>query len=264
MSQNAPLPNSRLLAVAELAARAGGAELLSWRGRFTAREKGARDFVTDADLASQKAVAATIAEHFPEHGVVGEESPAGAAWDSEFCWVVDPLDGTTNYLHGYPFYAVSVAATRRGKLLAGAVYDPEREECFTAAAGEGASLNGQPMAASQAARVADALIAISLPADVSTKSPDFQRLITLTPLCQAIRRTGSAALNLAYVACGRFDAHWAHEIFPWDAAAGVLLIQEAGGAVTASDGEPFDVRRADYLTASTAELHAALLPLMRR
>src|SRR5262245_8428864 len=129
MSENASPTPGRLREVAEQAARAGGAELLSWRGRFTAREKGARDFVTDADLASQRAVTAVIAEHFPEHGLVGEESPAGAEWDREWCWVVDPLDGTTNYLHGYPFYAVSVAVTRRGKLLAAAIYDPEREEC---------------------------------------------------------------------------------------------------------------------------------------
>ena len=255
---------AQLRALAEEAARAGGAELLAWRGRFQAYEKGRHDLVTDADLASQQAIRGVIAAAFPDHGFYGEESASDDQWRRPTVWLVDPLDGTTNYVHGYACYATSVAAVREGRLLAAAVYDPERDECFTAGALEGATLNSEPLRTSSIRTVDDALLAVSLPAGVTGQSLDLQQFLRLAPLCQGIRRTGSAALNLAYVACGRFDGHWAHEIHPWDAAAGVLLVLEAGGVATASNGGPFDPRRADYLTAATAELHEKLLALVGR
>jgi myo-inositol-1(or 4)-monophosphatase len=259
-----PPETPQLLEVAEQAARAGARELMSWRGRFTTREKGVRDLVTDADLASEHAVRNVIRDRFPDHGILGEEAPDRRQLEREFCWAVDPLDGTTNYAHGFPCYGVSVAAAHRGQLLAGVVYDPERDECFTAAAGLGARLNGQSIAPTTATHVGDALLAVSFPAHVLLGSADLEAFLRVAPACQGIRRTGSAALNLAYVACGRLDGHWAHEIHPWDAAAGVLLVQEAGGVATASDGRPFELAAGNYLAASTAELHAALAPLVRR
>jgi myo-inositol-1(or 4)-monophosphatase len=129
--------------------------------------------------------------------------------------------------------------------------------------GAGARLNGEPIAVTEAADVGEALLAVSFPANLRRESPDLEAFLRIAPLCQAIRRTGSAALNLAYVACGRFDGHWAHEIHPWDAAAGVLLVQEAGGVATGSDGRPFELAAGDYLTAGAAALHAALVPLVR-
>jgi myo-inositol-1(or 4)-monophosphatase len=256
-----PTP-AELLAVCEQAARAGAEQLLAWRGRFQTREKAPRDLVTDADLASEQAVRRVIAEHFPAHGILGEEAPVMEQLERPYCWVVDPLDGTINYAHGLPCYGVSIAVTQNGRLLAGVVLDPERNECFSAAAGGGARLNGQPMKVSHAETVEESLVAVSFPPRLDDNSLDLRAFMQVGPVCQAVRRTGSAALNLAYVACGRLDAHWAHEIHPWDAAAGVLLVQEAGGAVTAAAGQPFDLARADYLAAATPSLHGRLLPLI--
>lgn len=258
-----PTPE-QLLAVCDEAARAGAAELLAWKGRFATREKALHDLVTDADLASERAVRQVIAAHYPDHGILGEEAPAADQLERDYCWVVDPLDGTTNYVHGFPCYGVSIAVARRGELLAGVVYDPERQECFAAAAGAGARLNGQPMATSTVTQVSESLLAVSFPARLTLESADLQAFLRTAPECQASRRTGSAALNLAYVASGRLDGHWAHEIHPWDAAAGVLLVQEAGGVVTDCSGRPFDLVAAQYFAASTRELHQALLPLVRR
>ena len=257
-----PTPRE-LLVVCEQAARAGAEQLLAWQGRFQAREKAPRDLVTDADLASERAVREVIAAHYPEHGILGEEAPTPAALDRPFCWVVDPLDGTINYAHGNPCYGVSIAVASGGRLLAGVVFDPERDECFAAASGEGAWLNGAPMAVSRVEAVEEALVAVSFPPLVSAEAPDVRAFLTVAPHCQAVRRTGSAALNLAYVACGRFDAHWAHEIHPWDSAAGVLLVQEAGGVATGGDGRPYELAAGDYLAAATPDLHAALRPLVR-
>lgn len=256
-----PTP-AQLLAICELAARVGAEQLLSWRGRFQAREKAPRDLVTDADYASEQAVRRVISEHFPDHGILGEEAPAMEQLARPFCWVVDPLDGTINYAHGLPCYGVSVAVARNGVLQAGVVLDPERDECFSASAGGGATLNGVPIAVSGAEMVEQSLVAVSFPPRLDDESLDLRAFMKVGPLCQAMRRTGSAALNLAYVACGRFDAHWAHVIHPWDAGAGVLLVQEAGGVATSASGETFDLARADYLAASTGELHRRLLPLI--
>jgi myo-inositol-1(or 4)-monophosphatase len=203
-----------------------------------------------------------IAEHFPDHGILGEEAPDPRQLELSYCWVVDPLDGTTNYTHGYACYAVSVAVASRGRLLAGVVFDPDRQECFSAAAGMGARLNGQPMATSRTTAVDEALVAVSFPALVTQEAPDVRAFLNVAPQCQAVRRTGSAALNLAYVACGRFDAHWAHQINPWDSAAGVLLVEEAGGVATGADGRPYELAAGNYLAASTRALYDALRPLV--
>jgi myo-inositol-1(or 4)-monophosphatase len=255
---------TELLIVAEEAARAGARELMAWRGKFTSRFKGRHDLVTDADVASEKAIRAVLGRHFPDHGILGEEAPAAEQLRRTYCWVVDPLDGTTNYVHGFPCYGVSVAVAREGRLLAGVVYDPLHDECFTASVGGGARLNGEPIATADVVGVEDSLLAVSFPAHLARESADLEAFLRIAPLCQAIRRTGSAALNLAYVACGRLDGHWAHEIYPWDAAAGVLLVQEAGGVATGSDGRPFELAAGDYLAACNSQLHAALVPLVRR
>lgn len=251
-----------LIKVCEEAARAGADQLVAWRDKFQWRQKFPRDLVTDADLASEQAIRRVISRHFPDHGILGEEAPAPDELERPYCWIVDPLDGTTNYAHGLPCFAVSIGVAHLGQLQAGVVLDPERQECFSAAAGGGATLNGKPIMASRVEAVEAALAAISFPAQLVEDSPDLRAFLRTAYRCQAIRRTGSAALNLAYVACGRLDAHWAHEIHPWDAAAGVLLVQEAGGIATATDGQPFDLATADYLAAATPALHLALLPLI--
>ncbi len=254
----------QLMATCETAARAGARELMDWRGRFVTREKSARDLVTDADLASQQAIRAVIQDQFPQHGFLGEEDPDLDQLNEPYCWVVDPLDGTTNYVHDFPFFCVSVAISKGGTLVAGAVLDPLREECFLAGEGRGSWLNGREIAPSTTTALDQALLAVSFPPDPHSKGPDIQTFLQVTPLCQAVRRTGSAALNLAYVACGRLDAHWAHSIYPWDSAAGILLVREAGGVATASGGGEFKLKNGNYSVASTRQLHESLLPVIQK
>ena len=254
---------ARLLTVAEAAALAGAVELVSWRSRFTSREKSARDMVTDADLASQRAVEKVIRGEFPDHGFLGEESPDRSQLELPYCWVVDPLDGTTNYVHGFPFYAVSVAVAYEGQLAAGVVLDPLAEECFTAARGLGSRLNGKPIAVSNVTQLDQALVAVSFPPDPKSDSPDIQAFLRISPESQAVRRTGSAAINLAYVACGRLDAHWAYYIHSWDSAAGALLIEEAGGIVRSFAGEKYKVADGNYCVAGTQELFDRVFTLIQ-
>jgi myo-inositol-1(or 4)-monophosphatase len=250
-----------LLQTCEDAARAGGRELAAWRGRFQTREKGITDYVTDADLASQAAIRRVIAARFPEHDFIGEEQPPDAfpSRADQMHWIVDPLDGTTNYIHDFPCYAVSVAVARGRELLAGVVYDPVHDKCYAASAGQGAWCNGAKLTTSGVTQLGEALVAVSLPAGVDRHSPDLLDFIEATQFCQGVRRTGSAALNLANVASGACDAFWASHIHPWDVAAGVLLVREAGGVVTARDGSEFDLWRPDFIAAASLQLHGQLL-----
>jgi myo-inositol-1(or 4)-monophosphatase len=267
--------------VCEAAVRAGGQVVQDWAGRFDVRKKGPADLVTQADFASQEIVRRTVLTAFPDHCLLGEEaeptcgagvSPdqvrsAGvspdqatetAAPQGEFRWIVDPLDGTTNYVHGVPHYCVSLALERNGRLLVGAVYDPVLGECFTAIEGRGARLNGQPIHASGVTALSEALAAVGFPPIVQPDAPDLRLFLELLPRCQAIRRTGSTALNLCYVAAGRFDLYGAYAARAWDVAAGVLFVREAGGCVTSPDGGEFSLEEARFLAAATPELHARL------
>jgi myo-inositol-1(or 4)-monophosphatase len=253
------------LETCEAAARAGGRQLVEWRGRFQARAKGVADLVTDADLASQAAIQRTISARFPDHAFLGEELRVETDFtnDDGLIWIADPLDGTTNYVHGYPQYAVSVALARGRKPLVGVIFDPLTEQCFSAAAGEGAWLNGQRLAVSGVTEISESLAAVSLPAQVKPDAPDLLDFVAAVQVCQAVRRSGSAALNLAYVAAGWLDAFWATHINPWDVAAGVLLVREAGGVVVGRDGGEFDLWDPHFLAASTGELQAALIGTLR-
>jgi myo-inositol-1(or 4)-monophosphatase len=257
-------PVHEWLDTCEAAARAGGRQLLEWRGRFSTREKGICDFVTDADLASQNAIQGIIAARYPDHAFIGEEQSAALASrrSDQITWVVDPLDGTTNYVHSYPNYAVSVALTRDQEILVGVIYDPLRDECYSAAAGRGAWRNGDSIRVSGATSIGQSLIAVSLPARVERHSPDLLDFIEIVQRCQAVRRSGSAALNLAHVACGALDAFSATCIQPWDVAAGVLLIREAGGIVTSRAGAIFDLWNPHFVAAATLSLHSELLGIL--
>jgi len=256
---------TQLLRICEAAARAGGNQLREWRGRFQTREKGVADLVTDADIASQKAVQSVVAAHYPGHGFLGEEQGGDPSTylPDQLVWIADPLDGTTNYVHGYPNYAVSVAVARGSKVLAGVIYDPNRDECFAAATGAGAWCNGNRLKVSATTRVSSALLAVSLPARVARNSPDLLDFIEVVQVCQAVRRSGSAALNLAHVASGALDAFWATHIHPWDVAAGVLLVQEAGGIVTARDGGEFDLWNPHFVVSADRQLHEELLQILQ-
>jgi myo-inositol-1(or 4)-monophosphatase len=254
---------SELLETCELAARAGASELLAWRGRFESREKAPADLVTDADLASQAAIRAEIAARFPHHLFVGEEKTSQVeVGDDDFVWLVDPLDGTTNYIHGYPCYAVSIAVARGRELLAGVIYDPLSNELFFAEQGKGAWCNGERLKTSSVTAVGEALVAVSLPPRVGPETPDLADFIRMVQFSQAVRRSGSAALNLAYVAHGRLDAFWATKIQPWDVAAGVLIVREAGGVVTGRDGQEFDVWNPHFVSAAGTALHGELMRIL--
>jgi myo-inositol-1(or 4)-monophosphatase len=252
---------TNLLETCEAAARAGGDELRAWRGRFETREKGECDLVTDADIASQQAIQNVIASRFPDHVFIGEEQPtaSNSLPPDQIGWIVDPLDGTTNYVHGYPNYAVSVAVVRGHDILAGVIYDPVHNDCFSAAFGAGAWCNGGLIRVSSTTRLAESLVGVSLPARVERTSPDLLDFVEIVQVCRAIRRSGSAALNLALVANGSLDAFWASHIHPWDVAAGVLLIREAGGIVTGRDGLEFDLWHPHFITAASERLHQELL-----
>jgi myo-inositol-1(or 4)-monophosphatase len=243
----------------EEAARAGGAVLRGWEGRLAVREKGPRDLVTEADLASQEAIQAVISRAFPGHAFLGEEGPpSGASSKADVCWIVDPLDGTTNYVHGVPHYCVSVAVAVQGRIEAGVVFEPCSGECYKASRGGGASKNGRPLRTSEVSQLEGALVAVSLPPRVRPHAPQIADLVAIMGACQAVRRTGSAALNLCYVAEGRFDGYWSTSDHPWDVAAGVLIVCEAGGVVTAPDGGPFDLWKANFVAAATAQLNEKL------
>jgi myo-inositol-1(or 4)-monophosphatase len=235
-------------------ARGAGEILMEGHGRIHAPErKGRIDLVTEFDRRSEVHVLREIAARFPDHAVLAEES--GAHPGSRVRWLVDPLDGTTNYAHNYPFFCVSIAAEADGARLAGAVYDPVRDEMFAAARGDGATLNGVPVRVSGVERVEDALIVTGFPYDVrehpERSLPAFGAFLARA---QGIRRDGSAALNLAYVACGRFDGFWEGHLAPWDLAAGTLLVAEAGGTVTRYDGAPFTLEGKEML-ASNGRIH---------
>jgi myo-inositol-1(or 4)-monophosphatase len=254
--------NSDFVKVCETAARAGASALLAWKGRIHVREKGPADLVTEADLASQEAIQATILDAFPDHDFLAEEDTAPAARRSAYRWIVDPLDGTTNYIHRVPQYAVSVALEHDSQILVGTVYDPSADECFAAVRGGGARLNGEPFHSSATVDISKAMVAVSFPARVELGSRpllDFEKVVVR---CRAVRRSGSAALNLCYVACGRFDAYFARETKAWDVAAGALLVTEAAGTITGIDGKPFSLERPAFIAAGSTGLHAELFNLV--
>jgi myo-inositol-1(or 4)-monophosphatase len=261
MAQDTP---AALRRTAEEGARLAGRILAErFLGERTIEYKGGIDLVTDADRASEEALLAFLRERHPTHAILAEESGASAGTNS-LRWLVDPLDGTTNYSHRVPHFCVSVAVEGPGGILAGAVYDPMLDELFSAARGEGATLNGRPLRASAVASLDKALLCTGFPYDVRER-PDgpvglFNRFILRA---QGMRRTGSAAMDLAYVAAGRFDGFFEFGLKPWDIAAGSLLVEEAGGVIRHVTGAPFHVLRGDVIAAAPA-LAPELLAEARR
>ncbi len=248
--------------VCEQAARAAGKVLLGWRGRFEVREKGPADLVTQADLESQEAVRSVVLGAFPDHAFLSEEEPNRPP-PGGYRWIVDPLDGTMNYVHGLHGYCVSIALERDGEVLVGTVYEPEHDTCYVAQRGAGAFRNGQRLSVSRAQRLEEALVAVSFPPQVRRTSDEVLNFLEVLETCRGVRRLGSAALNLSYVAAGQLDAFWATETHAWDIAAGMLLVTEAGGTVTSLAGGPVDFTRPKFVAAATPELHAALRARLR-
>jgi myo-inositol-1(or 4)-monophosphatase len=213
--------------------------------------KGAIDLVTDADRASEELVEAAIIGRFPDHRFVGEETsflsgdvPAGS---EQYSWLVDPLDGTTNYAHRYPHFAVSIALEHAGQVILGVVYDPMRNELFAAERGGGATLNGAPIAVSRIDKLERSLLGTGFAYSAEERRENARIWNGFLTLAQGVRRDGSAALNLCYVACGRLDGFWERPLNAWDLAAGSMLVEEAGGVISGYDGTPFGPYRREII-----------------
>ncbi|MGD1857338.1 MAG: inositol monophosphatase family protein [Leptolyngbyaceae cyanobacterium] len=259
-----PIPTSedlqRFLDVATEAALAGGAVLQKYWGNLSSiQEKGrSGDLVTEADRASEVEVLAVIKRHFPSHGILAEESGQLGQLDSPLLWAIDPLDGTTNYAHQYPLCAVSIGLLVDGIPTVGVVYNPILDDLYRAAKGLGATHNRQPIQVSTASQLRDSLLVTGFAYDRrETIDNNYAEFCHLTHLSQGVRRGGSASSDLAHVASGCLDGYWERGLSPWDLAAGVVLVEEAGGRVSAYDESPFDIN-SGRLIASNGVLHQAI------
>ena len=248
------------LDIATEAALASGAILQSYWGKLDAiQEKGrAGDLVTAADKASEAVVLEVLQRHFPLHAILAEESGKLGNANSEFCWAIDPLDGTTNYAHQYPFFAVSIGLQIAGVPEVGVIYDPFHNELFRAAKGSVATCNRQPIRVSTTNELSKSLLVTGFAYDRrETSDNNYAEFCHLTHLTQGVRRSGSAALDLAYVACGRVDGYWERGIAPWDITAGIVLLEAAGGKVTAYNGSPLNIDSGRIL-ATNGKIHRVL------
>jgi myo-inositol-1(or 4)-monophosphatase len=226
-------------------------------------KKGTIDLVTEVDVAIERSFREMIGQRFPEHAVLGEEFGGDAVAPQGPCWVFDPIDGTTNFAHGLPIFCSSIALELSGLIEVAAVYDPTRRELFTAARGEGAFLNGRPIQVSAANQLVDAMLVTGFPYDVHDRVAEIVGLFgAFVGQARAVRRLGSAALDLCYVGAGRLDGFWESDLKPWDIAGGALIVEEAGGRVTDLNGRRFTSRAGSVLAANEA-LHTAMLEVVR-
>jgi myo-inositol-1(or 4)-monophosphatase len=249
----------------EIAREAGGLLREFYRRGVRTEYKGDVDLVTEADRASEKLIVSRLHERLSEHGVYGEEGTRSGL-EREFRWYVDPLDGTTNFAHGFPAFCVVLGCERRGadlkadedgEMVAGVVYDPLRDEMFAAARGAGATLNGEAVHVSRATQLQESLIATGFPSQKRHESPNIHFYQQFTLRSHGVRRAGSAALDLAYVACGRLDGFWEFTLNPWDTSAGALLVEEAGGKITHFDGSRFTLDSRETL-ATNGGIHGEM------
>ena len=245
--------------VAVQCVRAAGRVLLDWQGKFSVKKKGPNDVVTEADHAAQETIRKILERRFPGDEFLGEEGgpTSPSASKPRRRWIVDPLDGTSNYVHRFPFFCSSVAFEVDGELVAGAVFDPNQNECFSASAGGGADCNGIPISVSSESHPDDALICAGLPAEAGRHPTALPTFVEMSKNAWAVRRLGSAALAMAYVAAGRFDAFWAHQVQIWDVGAAAVMVREAGGLATHFDQSTYRDGRGDIL-ASNGLIHEAL------
>jgi myo-inositol-1(or 4)-monophosphatase len=253
-----------VLELAIRAAREAGELLRSNFGRrIDVSYKGPIDLVTQVDTASERLIKELITTYFPRHAVLGEEFGAsGGGPEAEYRWIIDPLDGTTNYAHGYPHFCVSIGLERQREPLLGVVYDPTRDELFVAERGAGATLNGRSIRASTTPSLEKALLCTGFPYDYSRRYfTNLRYFRDFSLASQGVRRDGAAALDLCYVACGRFDGFWEAGLSPWDAAAAAVVIAEAGGRVTSYGNEAFDPFRSECV-ASNALIHEEMLAVL--
>ncbi|HXP90609.1 MAG TPA: inositol monophosphatase family protein [Fibrobacteria bacterium] len=247
------------------AAREAGAILREGFGRIhEIQEKGrTTDLVTETDKASERFLREWISSRFPDHAMIGEEEENVARPDAEWTWVFDPLDGTVSFAYGIPFFAVCVALCHRGTTVAGAVYEPLRDEMFAAVRGEGATLNGSPIRVTATTELNRALLATGFPYSIAENPKrTLETFVAVAPYARGIRRLGTAGIDLAYVACGRMDGYWESFLQPWDCAAGALLVEEAGGRVTDYAGNRHDIFGLQTL-ATNGRIHEQLMARLK-
>jgi myo-inositol-1(or 4)-monophosphatase len=246
-------------------AREAGQILLEKFGRkINISMKGDINLVTEADLASEKLIIERINTHYPKHSILAEESGASVAvvdGDRRWKWIIDPLDGTTNYAHGYPCFCVTIALEHDGEIVVGATFDPTRNEMFSAEKGSGAFLNNRQIRVSETEELGNALIVTGFPYDFKKRERFAHHLTEFLLRSRGVRRDGSAAIDMAYVACGRFDGFWEEGLNPWDVAAGKLLIEEAGGRVSYYDDSPFSIY-SPPICASNGTIHREMLEVL--
>ena len=247
----------------ETARMAGGLLLEKFGKKINVSMKGDINLVTEADLASEKLIIDRIKSHYPQHSILAEESGEAViiGGTNKWKWIVDPLDGTTNFAHGYPCFCVTLALENEGQIVIGVTYDPTRNEMFSAEKGQGASLNNKPIRVSAAQKLADALIVTGFPYDFKQRENFARHLTTFLLQSRGVRRDGSAAIDMAYVACGRFDGFWEEGLNPWDVAAGLLLIEEAGGRVSYYDNSPFSIYTPP-ICASNGTIHDEMIAVL--
>jgi myo-inositol-1(or 4)-monophosphatase len=244
-------------------AREAGALLVHHFERRPAFElKGDFDLVTAADRASEALIVERLRSHFPAHNIVAEEG-GGHESASEYRWYVDPLDGTTNFAHGFPMYNVSIGVEYEGACVLGVVFDPTRNELFLAQKGKGATLNGTPIHVSVTPKLNEALLVTGFAYDVHTaKDNNLKEFCAFTVRTRGIRRTGTAAIDLCYIACGRFDGFWELQLNPWDTAAGKIMVEEAGGKMTNYQGEPYSIY-GNTLIATNGHIHQEMIEVLK-
>jgi len=243
----------------EIAREAGALLSKYFERRVTFELKGEHDLVTEADRASEQLVIERLSAHFPSHSIVAEEG-GGHTGSSEYCWYVDPLDGTTNFAHGFPMYNITMALEQSGELIAGVIFDPEHNEMFTAERGSGAYLNNRRIRVSKVNRLENTLVATGFPSKKRHENVNIHFYYQLAIVTHGVRRAGSAALDLAYVASGRLDGFWEFGLNPWDMAAGILLINEAGGKCSDMQDGPVNLR-GPHLLADNGLVHQQIVDL---
>jgi len=248
----------------EAVIKAGELQMAQFGGEFQIDKKGTIDLVTEVDVAVERMFRALVAERFPDHQILAEEMGGAASAPAGPCWVFDPIDGTTNFAHGMPiFFCSSLALEIGGVAEVAAIYDQTRKELFTAERGGGAFLNGKPLRVSSAARLVDAMLVTGFPYDIHSRVDEIVGLFcAFVGQVRAVRRLGSAAIDLCYVAAGRLDGFWETDLKPWDIAAGALIVAEAGGEVTNTAGEPF-TSRGGHVLATNGHLHAPMLDVIK-